>query len=209
LRLAGLKTRVLSAETLDGGERLRVRSTTWGLDAGAPAAVLISQPRKLDPAATVIRLRLAGPPVVAERPVVITAEKDGTLLLLPAEAELHGTTGYYEAIYHKDFIGPWSDPTDYATWTCEVPRTGLYRIEFTYACPPEHEGSDFTVGPEDGAKVTGTIKSTGSWVVDMGKTEPLGEIELPGGQHKIALRFKNIPKGAAMRLNQIRLTPIR
>lgn len=208
LALPGLSTKVLSARTLDGGQRLTVTTTPdWCRTRGT--AVLISKPRKLDPAATVIRLALAGPPVVDEPRVLITPAKDGAFLLTAGEAELAGKSAQYEAIYHKDFIGPWSDISDYATWTCEVPRSGLYKAEITYAYPLEYEGSEFSIGPEGGAKIAGTVKSTGSWVVDMGKTESVGELELRGGVQHIELRFRSIPKGAALRLNQIRLTPIR
>jgi len=57
LRLPGLKTPVRSARTL-AGERLAV-----SLADGAPA---FSRPSRLDPYATVVEVRLAGPPVVGE-----------------------------------------------------------------------------------------------------------------------------------------------
>jgi len=60
LTLSGLQTTVASARALDGNEKLKVTRMAAS-PAGGPEIFHISKPTKLDPLATVIELRLAGP----------------------------------------------------------------------------------------------------------------------------------------------------
>lgn len=60
LRLCGLRTPVLGARVLGSGEQLKV---TVPITPEAPT-LYISRPKKLDPIATVVAVRLAGPPSI-------------------------------------------------------------------------------------------------------------------------------------------------
>jgi hypothetical protein len=167
----------------------------------------ISKPRKMDPYATVIELRLDGPPVVTQSTPTIKAGPDGTLTLKAADAEIHGSTAQYEQGHERDNIGFWTNRSDYVTWTCEIPRAGRYRVAVTYACPSENADSRYTVGPDEGERVSGVVKATGSW----GKfqEEEIGEIALPAGKQTMAVRILEMPRGAAMNLQAVRLIPAR
>jgi len=65
LALAGLQTALVSARALEGNETLKVVQSAAGT-AGEPQTLRIPKPKTLDPIATVIEVRLAGPPKVAE-----------------------------------------------------------------------------------------------------------------------------------------------
>ena len=65
LELRGVLGTVTSARALDGNGKLQVISQS-GKQAGEPAVLHVSKPKKLDPIATVIELRLAGPPKVTD-----------------------------------------------------------------------------------------------------------------------------------------------
>ncbi len=208
LELTGLETRVLTARALDGGETLTVNTVT-SEDPHRPTTLMISKPKKINPAATVIQLRLAGPPAVAESEPVAKQEADGRFVLKASDAEIHGRTALYEVSGLNDYIGSWQDRDDYFTWDLQVPPSGAgrYRVEVSYSCEPQNEGSRFTVGLEGGTKVTGTVKSTGSWHTF--RSDPLGEIQLPEGKQMLVVRTTEITRETAMNLHEIRLTPVR
>jgi alpha-L-fucosidase len=206
LKLAGLRTPVKGAWALAGREKLKVTAEP-AAEAGLPPVISVSQPKRLDPIATVIELRLAGPPAVVEVSPAIRAGADGAFVLKAVDAEIHGQNAQYEQGGGRDNIGFWTRQEDYVTWLCEVSKAGRYAVEVTYACPTESEGSEFTVGLESGAKVGGQVKATGSWTAF--KPEALGEIELPAGRQTVAVRAATMPRGAVMNLQQVRLTPAR
>jgi hypothetical protein len=102
------------------------------------------------------------------------------------------------------------------TWRLEVPAAaagtapsgasaGRYGVEVNYSCEPEDEGSSFTVGLANGPKLSGVVKSAGSW--HNFRNESLGEIELPGGKKVVEVRITQMPHESAMNLHQVRLTP--
>jgi hypothetical protein len=49
------------------------------------------------------------------------------------------------------------------------------------------------------------VASTGSWTAFQSKT--LGQIRLSAGRNTIAVRVKEMPRGAVMNLRQVRLVP--
>jgi len=208
LELTGLETRVLTARALDGGEALTVNAVT-AKDPHQPPTLVISKPKKIHPAATVVQLRLAGPPAVAQPEPMARPEADGSFVLRASDSEIHGRTALYEVSGLTDYIGSWQDSDDYVTWNLEVPPSGAgrYRVELNYSCQPETAGSRFTVGFEGGAKLTGTVNSTASW--DVFRSDPLGEIRLPQGKQTLVVRTTEISRETAMNLHEIRLTPVR
>jgi len=208
LKVTGLKTKIVSARALDGGESLRITSTNTTVDGVEFPVLAISKPQKLDPAATVIELRLAGPPVVDEPEPVVTAETDGSYILKAAEADIHGATAQYEVSGLHDYIGAWANPADYVTWTLNVsPQDAArrYTVEVTYSSLAQYEGSSFEV-EFAGATLEGTVMSTPA--TNRYRTEKLGELEARGGRQTLAVRITQIKNGPAMSLHQVRLVPL-
>ncbi len=202
LVLTGLQTAVKSARALADGQTLEVQALP-----DQPNAWQIGKPTTLDAVATVVELTLAGPPVVVVS--ALRPDKDGMFTLKAADADVHGHAARYERGAGKDNIGYWTNPADYVTWDIEVAAAGPYAVELTYACPPESDGSTYTVSAEGTSTATsapeGTVKSTGSWT--QFETVKLGQLTLAAGKQALAVRIKALPKGAAMNLQQVRLTP--
>lgn len=204
LRLEGLETKVLSARALLGNEPLKVRTERTEGDEGY-TIVYISKPKRLDPAATVIELKLAGAPVVRQIAATITPDAKGILLCHARDAEVHGQSARYEQGGGKDNIGFWTSPSDYVTWNLSVGQSGFYRVTVTYACPQENAGSRFSVGVEGGRRLEGTVGATGSWTDFRDFT--LGELYLRAGRHTLSVRVNEMPRGAVMNLQKVVLAP--
>ncbi|MEW6249710.1 MAG: alpha-L-fucosidase [Planctomycetota bacterium] len=212
LRLVGLQTEIAAARVLDGGRKLGF------VRAPDQESYIIEKPGRLDPLATVIELRLKGPPVVV--PTSIRPDGAGVLTLKAFDADIHGTRARYESGGGKDNIGFWTDPQDYVSWAIESPSTLVpapYAAEITYACPPENAGSKFTVAiagdpqsPPAAAEITlnGTVESTGSWTTFRTFKLP-GTFVLPGGENRVFARATLMPAGAVMNLRSLRLAPAR
>ncbi|MBI1983470.1 MAG: alpha-L-fucosidase, partial [Acidobacteria bacterium] len=209
LKVTGLKTKVLGARALDGDESLRANSTTTTVDGVEFPVLEISKPRKLDSVATVIALSLEGPPVVDEPEPVVHAEADGSFVLKAAEADIHGDTAQYEVSGLRDYIGEWTSPEDFVTWTLNVSpedRARRYTVEITYSCLAQYEGSSFEI-EFAGVKVNGTVMSTPA--TNRYRTERVGELQAPAGKQTLTVRITKIRNGPAMSLHQVRLVPVR
>ncbi|MER3474526.1 MAG: alpha-L-fucosidase [Armatimonadota bacterium] len=206
LRLEGLETKVLSARALLGNEWLKVRTERVNGEEGG-TVVYISKPKRLDPAVTVIELKLAGAPVVKQVSATLKPDANGVLLCHARDAEVHGQSARYEQGDGKDNIGFWTVPTDYVTWSILVPQGGRYRVKVTYACPPENAGSRFSVGIEGGRRLEGTVEATGSWT-DF-RDFVLGETTVPAGKQTLSVRVSAMPRGAVMNLQKVVLEPVR
>ncbi|MDW8320449.1 MAG: alpha-L-fucosidase [Armatimonadota bacterium] len=203
LRLDGLETKVLEARALLGNEKLRVRTERVQGDEAEYTAVYISRPRRLDHAATVVELRLAGKPQVVQVGAVIRADSRGVILCHARQAQVHGQHARYEEGGGKDNIGFWTNASDYVTWDILVPARGSYRVTVTYACPPENAGSRFTVGVEGRRRLEGAVEATGSWTAF--RDFVLGEVMLPAGRHTLSVRVTEMPRGAVMNLQKVML----
>ena len=206
LMLPSLTTRIDSARAVNSGEEL-VASLAAATERDPNKIWHISKPKKLDPYATVIELKLSGAPIVIDVANNQKPNPDGSYSLKAADAEVHGSTAQYEQGNGKDNIGFWLNASDYVTWRCEAARPGKYSVEVTYACEPNNEGSEYSVGVDGLPTAHGTVKSTGSWTT--WRTEKLGTIDIPSGKPIVAVRVTKMPRGAVMNLKEVRLIPAR
>jgi alpha-L-fucosidase len=202
LALPGLKTAVRSARALDGGERLPVSVEESG-------RVRIGRPGRLDPAATVVELALAGPPEVEGVAFVGRAGPDGRLELAAADAQIEGQTARLESKGDDaPSIAFWTDPRDRVAWGLDVPEPRAYRVEVEYACPDDAAGSTFAVTTgEAKAGVEGRVAATGGWDRFRAATLP-GTIRLDAGRHTLRVIPRSVPHGAVMGLRRVTLTPV-
>lgn len=195
LVLKDLKTAVRSARALDGGQRLNVTD--------GPDGPVISRPRKLDPIATVIEVRLAGAPVVEESPLRPGA--DGAFTLPAGDATLQGVNLQLEAYGGVLSLGSWTDAKDTAAWTVEAPKAGQYRVSLVVACQPDSAGSTYRVEAGE-SRVRGTVEATTGWA-DFRTVTLDGTLSLPAGRSTVRIIAESKPNLAVMNLRHITLTP--
>ena len=137
----GLGGGVTSASLLDDPDRKPLPVETVG------KSMVVTVPKAApDPLATVVVLRLSGKAEVND--LVARAAGDGRVVLHARDAVVHGRTLRYEPEPHKDTVGYWTDPKDWASWEFEVDRPGTYRVEILQGCGKGSGGStvDFGVG---------------------------------------------------------------
>lgn len=196
LSLIGLKTPVRGARELASGQKLKV-------SVAADGTVSIEKPTSIDPLATSVELRLAGPPVVEQTETSITPSSNGALVLTAADAELEGDTIKLE----NENIGFWMDAKDALHWKVSVPdaSAGTYQVKMDVACEPGSEGSTFELQIDGkSAGVKGTVDKTTSWN-DYHSVALDGAITLNPGRHTIRLVPLTKPGLAVMNLKRITL----
>ncbi|MBV9851400.1 MAG: alpha-L-fucosidase [Armatimonadetes bacterium] len=201
LTLPGLATPARDAKALATGQRLTAGRAGDG-------SLTISKPDKIDPVATVVALRLAGPPVV--EPAAIAPQSDGSYQLTAEDADVHGGTAKLESSGGGSDIGYWTDAKDTVSWTLSVPaaRAGEYRATLEYACEPGSEGSTLALQVDDGnSGVTGTVAKTAGWG-DYQTAALGGALTLPAGAHVLRVVPTAKPGLAVMNLRRITLIPI-
>ena len=73
------------------------------------------------------------------QPRVVQADASGTLTLTPFEAEIYGSTIVLEEQYGN--LGWWSSADDIVVWTINVPKAGMYSVDWTWACDAQAAGN--------------------------------------------------------------------
>lgn len=204
LTLTGLKTPVRDVKALDGGQKLTFKQTP-------DSALSISRPAKIDPLATVVALRLTGPPVVEAATLAIPPQADGTYVLGAEDAEIHGQTAQVETKGNVSNIGFWTNAKDSVSWTLAVPaaQAKSYQAQIEYACETGTAGTTYAVtldGPTP-QTLTATVQDTGGW--DQFHKVPIdGTLTLTAGTATLRVVPQKMPGFAVMNLRRITLTPV-
>jgi putative membrane-bound dehydrogenase-like protein len=212
---------VLTAETstsvtlagADGKLQVLLRQDIESLKSNGRSAMpegLEKQLAAQDLADVFAHLRAASPPprpkqFDGNKPEVVTAAADGSLKLLPANAEIYGPSVVLEKQYGN--LGYWSSAEDHADWEVEVPKAGKYAVWLDWACDNGSAGNRFQLQTALG-KLTGTVAGTGNW--DTYKQAKVGEVELKTGRQRLVFRSEGrIAAGAAMiDLRGLKLAPV-
>jgi alpha-L-fucosidase len=203
LAVSGLSVMPKRIRSLGTGESIPfsvVQSSEGGTE------LYLTRPRTLDPLVTVVALEFNQTPVISEGSAAIKSDANGVYTLHAAEAEIHGQTARYEEGGGKNNIGFWTNAADYVSWSIQSSKAGSYRVEVTYACPPENAGSEFTTAIGEEAKVSATVQATGSW--SEFKTTVIGQITLTAGKQTLSVKATSMPRGAVMNLQSVRLIPM-
>src|SRR5262249_35705621 len=100
------------------------------------AAALISYVRRNIPLPA--RKKFTG-----NEPKVVQPDAKGILTLSPYDAEIYGPTIVIEEQYKN--LGWWSSADDIVVWTINVPRAGVYEVEWTWACDAQAAGNRVVV----------------------------------------------------------------
>ena len=200
LTVYGLTGGVKKAYLLSDTTREALPSATQGY-----STVYTVPKRPPDPLATVIVLEMADKPATTglwQKP-----GDDGRIVLHARDAIVHGRTLRYEPEPHKDTLGYWSDPTDWAEWEFEVDGPATYAVHILQGCGKGSGGSrvEFAVG---GQTIEVTVQDTGHFQNFVSRE--IGRIQLDkAGRYTFTVKPTAKPGVAVMDLRSVTLTPVK
>ncbi|MCP5535507.1 MAG: alpha-L-fucosidase [Akkermansiaceae bacterium] len=126
----GLAAGEIKALTYDG-KPLASSATKGGLEVDLSSTTP-------EPQATVIRIKYSGGRKAADASSIDLGLKGNELSLLAKDAKLSGKANKLE---NNAYIGYWTDSSDTATWTLNVPAPGKYTVKLLYSCDKRYAGS--------------------------------------------------------------------
>lgn len=132
--------------------------------------------------------------------------KDGRIEILSKTARVHGLQLRYEPMPHKNTLGFWVRPQDWAEFAFTVKQPGKYRVEGLIGCGNGSGGSEvqFAVGDE---MLSYTVKETGGFQAF--QPVDLGVLNLTEAKrYQLTVKAVKKPGPAVMDLRRITLTPI-
>jgi len=126
----------------------------------------------------------------------------GAVLLHARDAKIHGSKLRYEPEPHKDTLGFWTQPADYAEWEFDLPVAGEFEVQVLYGCGVGSGGSEVEVAV-GGAALAMTVQETGHFQ----RFVPLspGRVSLKAGRQTLTVRRKSKPGVAVMDLRRVTL----
>jgi hypothetical protein len=140
--------------------------------------------------------------VTGRSPSVRTAER--TIRLLARHARTHGRTMRYEPEPFKDTLGYWVDAGDWADWSLDIPKAGVYEVEVLQGCGGGNGGSEVEVRL-GGQSLRFTVRETGHFQHFI--QVPVGEVTLAAGPHTLELRPLTKAKAAVMDVRRVVVRP--
>lgn len=147
-----------------------------------------------------------GMPRLALTPAVSRPGPDGVITLSARDAVVHGGDKLqFEPLTHKNTVGYWVNPLEYAEWSYELDQPGEFEVEILQGCGG-HAGSDVELGFPEGA-VPFVVEETGHFQNFVWRK--IGKIALKeSGVQVMSLKCKKLAKGAVMDMRQVRLVPV-
>lgn len=140
--------------------------------------------------------------VATRKPIVTPAS--GDVRLHAKDAIVHAQTMRYEPELHKNVLGYWTNPNDWAEWKFDISQAGRYEVEVQQGCGQGSGGADVEI--EVGGQ---TLRFT---VVDTGHFQNMiqitaGEVDLKVGPQTLAIKPQSKPGVAVMDVRRIVLRP--
>lgn len=187
----------------------------------SPALTLVPEP-----ASWVIRIQR--PPRTGLKPVislmldaaprqaalVISQSADRSTIELPAHlANVHGERLRYEPQSHKNTLGYWTNPEDWAAWTFEAKLAGTYHVDVWQGCGPGQGGSEVdillrTEGESPSLSTVSFQVEETSHFQDFRKRR-IGTLAVPrAGRYVIEVRPRVLAHKAVMDLRSVVLTAV-
>lgn len=182
---------------------LRPEPTEWKIEAKTvPATDAVLVMELLDPV-----------PGELTRPIIVP-NVAGRLELPAHFADTHGDKLRFEPQPHKNTIGYWTNPEEWAAWSMKIPRSGEYRLELHQGCGTGQGGSevDVVIVPDGDRSKTITVRSfvveeTGHF--QKFRARDLGTVAFPeAGVYRLEVRPRKLAKNAVMDVRLVTLTPV-
>lgn len=132
-------------------------------------------------------------------------DKEGVITIRARTGQVHGVMLRYEPLPHKDTLGYWVRPDDWASFEFEVKTPGKFDVEMLVGCGNGSGGSEVevTIGEQ---KLNFTVQETGGFQNFVPRM--IGEVNLEkGGRYMLTVKAVKKPGVAVMDLRQVRLLP--
>ncbi|HVA48658.1 MAG TPA: sulfatase-like hydrolase/transferase [Pirellulales bacterium] len=133
------------------------------------------------------------------------ADKQGVIVLPARTADVHGVMLRYEPLPHKNTLGYWVRPDDWAEWQFDVPEPGEYRVEALVGCGDGSGGSKVRFRAAEQTREfvvpeTGGFQQFESFVI--------GKLTFArAGRYQLEVRAVSKLGPAVMDLREVKLTP--
>ncbi len=132
-------------------------------------------------------------------------DKDGVITIRSRTAHVHGVMLRYEPLPHKDTLGYWVRPDDWASFEFEATSPGKFDVEMLVGCGNGSGGSEVEVAVGE-QKLSFTVQETGGFQNFVPRT--IGTVTLEkAGRYSLTVRPLKKPGLAVMDLRQVRLLP--
>jgi arylsulfatase A len=128
----------------------------------------------------------------------------GDIRLYARDAIVHAKKMHYESEPHKNVLGYWTDPADWAEWEFDVAEPGEYEVEIQQGCGDGCGGSLVAV-EVGGLRLEFAVQETGHFQQMIQRT--IGRVKLPAGRQMLAVKPQSKPGPALMDLRRIVLRP--
>jgi arylsulfatase A-like enzyme len=130
---------------------------------------------------------------------------DGSITLPGKTADVHGVMLRFEPLPHKNTLGYWVRPDDWASWEFQVTKPGEFRVEIVQGCGNGSGGSEveFTFGEE---KLRTIVVETGGFQNWLRREIGTVKLDQPG-RHTLTVKPLKKPGVAVMDLQEVKLTP--
>lgn len=134
-----------------------------------------------------------------------TPVADRVIVLHARTATVHGKMLRFEPEPHKNTLGYWTNPADWAEWTFLAPA-GRYAVEVLQGCGKGQGGSEVAVTVA-GQTLKFTVEDTGHF--QNFKPRVIGQVTLAkAGEQVATVKPLNKAAAAVMDLRQMRLLPL-
>ena len=159
----------------------------------------------------IVVLNVDGGPQLITEPTVMTTNDDRELVLPAHQAVTHGEKLRYEPQPHKNTVGYWTVPSDWAEWSIEIPNPGVYEVELLQGCGRGQGGSevDIIFSPETSDEkqvLPYTVTETGHF--QNFRRVSAGLIDIRGsGRYQLQLKPTKLANKAVMDVREIRIRP--
>ncbi len=132
---------------------------------------------------------------------------NGVIRLLASKAEVHGVMLRYEPAPHKNTLGYWVRPDDWASWEFDVTKPGTFALEGLIGCGPGSGGSVVEFRVDHNAPLRFNVLVTGGFQNFV--KQAIGRITLTrAGRHHLEIRVISKPGPAVMDVRELRLEPV-
>jgi arylsulfatase A len=133
-------------------------------------------------------------------------DQEGVIAMHAHSARVYGIMLRFEPLAHKNTLGYWVRPDDWASFEFEVKTPGKFEVEMLVGCGNGSGGSEVEVAVGE-QKLIFTVQETEGFQNFVSRTIGMVTLEKTG-RHTLTVKPQKKPGVAVMDLRQVRLLPV-